>query len=690
MKNKLLSILINPYFLSLIFSGIIILSLPPIFSDYNTELIEREKTSIGYIFFSDLNNDSFSEKVEIFEFFGDRVGVKVFSNSALLNQWNYEGEIVNTKYPFTGDINGDERNDLFIFTLRKDTIYIDCFNPFLNEHYIKQKPIATYNKSNGELDCVVYPCQVQDTNNDTFNEFYFSICTTYSNTPRVMFAFDTANDTIYSSPQTCTNIWAPFSIKHSIDDKFYFSGNFSALATCDLQSTLSDWYSWFFVLDNKMNFVFEPVQIGYYPSELKIQPLISNDSLYYIALNIYYGAKDYSSSIILFNSNGYEVKKKDFTYSEEWMGAKLLSTDYNNYETFYILKQNGIIEEMDCKLTIINSVNTKVSINSNPIEIDIDNDGQNEFVFVGKDNETVVIAESDFENIVSLDITGNNTFYYCTKILNGENEPQLYLACDNYSYVYSYNANVLRHFKYVIYIGIFVGTYLFVSFIQKSQKHRIEQKYKTEKQIVELQLKALKSQIDPHFILNITNSIGSLIIKHDEEKTNYLLGKYGKLLRITLEGSDSISTTIETEIEYVKNYLILEKFRMNEKFDFEINLDSSLNRNVQIPKMLIHTFVENSIKHGIKCKKGNGFLSISVKDKIEYYEIIVRDNGIGRKKAKEIVGLGTGKGLSILDQILDLYYSLEKIKISYQINDLIDEQNEPNGTEVQVKVPKHS
>jgi sensor histidine kinase YesM len=104
-------------------------------------------------------------------------------------------------------------------------------------------------------------------------------------------------------------------------------------------------------------------------------------------------------------------------------------------------------------------------------------------------------------------------------------------------------------------------------------------------------------------------------------------------------------------------------------------------------KWLIHTFVENAVKHGINHLENKGEIQIKIENNKSDYIIYVCDNGIGREKAKELSVYSTGKGLGILEQILDLYYSLMKVRITYEIKDIFDDTDKLRGTEVCIKIP---
>ncbi len=319
--------------------------------------------------------------------------------------------------------------------------------------------------------------------------------------------------------------------------------------------------------------------------------------------------------------------------------------------------------------------------------MDIDGDNKNELIFQSKDLDNLIIARNDFSNYTFENCSSFGAIDNCSLKFNGHNSPELKVYSANEELTLLYHFNYLYYLKYPMYAGIYLTVFFFILLIQKGQKHRTELKYETEKRIAELQLLSLKNQIDPHFTLNILNSIGSLLYKQDREKADYVFGKYSKMLRQTVLNSDKIITTLSDELDYVENYLELEKFRNGNRFNWKKDVDEGINLNIKIPKMLIHTFVENAIKHGLRHLEKDGEVFISINKNSNDYKINIRDSGIGRKRAGEIEFSNTRKGMGILDQILDLYFNLEKVKITYDINDLTDENNNSIGTEVEIKIP---
>jgi hypothetical protein len=151
------------------------------------------------------------------------------------------------------------------------------------------------------------------------------------------------------------------------------------------------------------------------------------------------------------------------------------------------------------------------------------------------------------------------------------------------------------------------------------------------------QLTALKSQMNPHFLFNILNSLQDLILKHDIKNSNYYLNKFSLMMRKVLDvsGQDEISLT--TEVEMLDTYLELEKLRFGDDFNYSIKLDEKIDAdNLRLPPMIIQPFIENALKHGLLHKKGLKSLIIDFKIENMVLLCVITDNGVGRKKSEEI------------------------------------------------------
>ncbi len=209
-----------------------------------------------------------------------------------------------------------------------------------------------------------------------------------------------------------------------------------------------------------------------------------------------------------------------------------------------------------------------------------------------------------------------------------------------------------------------------------------------EKEKMELQLKTIKNQIDPHFAFNAINMISSIIYKSDPDTVYDHFSKLAHLIRKTLQDSAKVSRPLDEEIDFVKKYVEIQQARFKNKFDFQLHVEEDTDMNIEVPKMIIQTYVENSIKHGLIHQQEKGKLEIIVKPFNNGLQITVEDNGIGWQKAKELSRNSSGMGLKIVRQIFSMYNKMFKYNIKQEIINLRDKQGNPSGTKVLVTISR--
>jgi ligand-binding sensor domain-containing protein len=216
-----------------------------------------------------------------------------------------------------------------------------------------------------------------------------------------------------------------------------------------------------------------------------------------------------------------------------------------------------------------------------------------------------------------------------------------------------------------------------------------ERKALAEKEKMELQLKTIKNQIDPHFAFNAINMIGSMVYKNDPDMVYDYFSRFARLIRSTLQDSEKISRPLSEELDFVKNYVEIQKTRFAGKFAFQLEVGNEVDLNTEVPKMIIQTYTENAIKHGLMHRKDGGSLSIDIGERDMRMTITVEDNGIGREKAATLSKDSTKKGMQIIRQIFALYNKLFKYKISQEIIDLKDADGNALGTKVVLTIDKN-
>ncbi len=226
-----------------------------------------------------------------------------------------------------------------------------------------------------------------------------------------------------------------------------------------------------------------------------------------------------------------------------------------------------------------------------------------------------------------------------------------------------------------------------------NQLQEAETKLILEQKATESELKALKSQMNPHFMFNALNSIQEQFMYGNKLLANEQMGNFTDLTRKILTVSGKKKITIATEIDILTKYLELEKMRFTNEFNYEIIVGQNIDEQYhQIPPMLIQPFVENSIKHGLMHKSGAKNITVKFELSENENKIIceIEDNGIGREKSAELKQKNTTnhESFSILatQERLKMINTNEIEKDLLVFKDLKNENNEPIGTKVKLKI----
>ncbi len=152
---------------------------------------------------------------------------------------------------------------------------------------------------------------------------------------------------------------------------------------------------------------------------------------------------------------------------------------------------------------------------------------------------------------------------------------------------------------------------------------------------MELELKSIYAQINPHFIFNSLNSALLLVSKNKTEEAYSHISKFSKLLRSYIKSSRNKLILLNEEVKNLTNYIDLQQVRFKNKFNYEITLEDGLaEENIYIPSLLLQPFVENAIEHGLLGKDTTGNLVVSFSRSGDKLVCTIDDDGIGRKESK--------------------------------------------------------
>ncbi len=211
----------------------------------------------------------------------------------------------------------------------------------------------------------------------------------------------------------------------------------------------------------------------------------------------------------------------------------------------------------------------------------------------------------------------------------------------------------------------------------------------------ELEIQALRSQMNPHFIFNCLNAINRFILSHETEAASDYLTKFSRLMRMIMNHSRHSLITLAEEVEILELYLGMEVLRFKNAFDYQISIDSSIDTDdVRIPPLLLQPFVENAIWHGLMHKEERGLLSISMIVEDDTLLCFIRDNGIGRKRAAQLKSKSAEKhksmGLQITAERLALLTGTGEAGHFFRIEDLYDAEGNAMGTQVVLTIKINS
>ena len=244
-------------------------------------------------------------------------------------------------------------------------------------------------------------------------------------------------------------------------------------------------------------------------------------------------------------------------------------------------------------------------------------------------------------------------------------------------------------FILAIIFSFMIGSNLILK--RKNEKLRNEQEQSALRQkTLELEMQALRAQMNPHFIFNCLSAIDNLIQTNQPDKATTCLSRFARLVRGVLDSSKNNLVPFEKDFETMKLYLEMEKFRCNNKFNYHLEADEELlHGDYKVPPLIIQPFIENAIHHGLLNKlDGSRKLNVNARLVDEHIIFSITDNGIGRKKALAIRQMNKpdqqSYGLEITRERIQLHNRDDR-ETDLVISDL-EEEGLPAGTKAVVRI----
>jgi LytS/YehU family sensor histidine kinase len=230
---------------------------------------------------------------------------------------------------------------------------------------------------------------------------------------------------------------------------------------------------------------------------------------------------------------------------------------------------------------------------------------------------------------------------------------------------------------------VFIVVCCSIFILVKRRIKTIQTKAALTQQLADLEMKALRSQMNPHFVFNCLSSIQATILDGETEHAAEYVDKFSLLLRTVLNQSERPNITVQEEIDYLTTYLELECFRY-EDLQFTVNVANVEDAAfIHIPGMLLQPFIENAIQHGLSHKVGEKKIDVLFEEAENSIKVTIADNGIGRTASKEI-----NKNRSLAHQSLGIKNIEDRLKILFKDDKAkVEFIDELEGTTVIIQIP---
>lgn len=683
--------LVSPFLLAIPCTILIIILLPNLFPKYKSELIDQgliDKLG-GFEFWEDIDRDGNSERIVLFNNNDGKASIKIIEEDGYLGAHYYcRGEMF-SKYPFLyfGAFNNEGDKLILVYSMINDSIFLNCIDHANLQDFLFRDLFIGKVKTPGSKDTRPGTLFWEDLDNDGWKEVIFTLQTGFPLQPRGCYVYNFREGKLTKSPDMGVYFGITAIEDVNQDDyKELFTKTYAISNYSDSLGGMKDDHSaWIMAFNNDLKFLFPPVEFRGKYIKIRSLPIKTSNEWYLVSLVYQLIPGTQQPRVILTNLQGKVIRERNLTDTLEKPDYDLFYLGEDR-EHIYITNKKGYFEKIDVSLQPKETYNLIEVTSSIFLELDLDGDGKMEYVTMDNFGYMPIVFRKDLSYPLPIDLpmSRESRFIRGKALENGK--IAIFIQQADQYYVFSYDRNKLHFLKFPFYFGIYIFILGFIHLIRRLQRFQLEHRKKLSEEITALQLKSIKSQFDPHLTFNIMTSISYAVHQENKELAKQFIAKFSDFIRSIVTDSDKISRTLGRELMLISNYLDVEKIRLKH-FEYVIKTPDKVNLSVEIPKNIVLTFVENAVKHGIRPKESSATIIVSVEIKADgNLEIFIEDDGVGRTESKDTGKENTGKGLLIVEQILDLWYKLYGKQITWAIEDLKTD-NTSAGTRVKIIIP---
>jgi hypothetical protein len=689
-KPDLINILSNPFFLAALFVLPGIIYNEATVQKFVSETIHKSTVSEGQVYrYDDLNGDGKADLVRTKINNHGNAALVIEINDTILGQVNLKGEFpILCNNTFTGDYNSDRKMEIFAVTHSDANIWLSQVG-FSDTSTFKIKEIFIDSLwwKDGEDKFTVDLFGMYDMNGDGTKELLFKTSAGFSIYPRRVYCYDIKNDTLIKSIAFGTSV--NIAQIADIDGDSYPEIMLASAAPDNMMGKYAlpcpDNASWIVVLDHKLNLKFEPVKAGGTYSNTKVYYTKLQGREYLVAQTKSMGnRKSFTPKTIalrMLDSYGNIVKTNNIGVVDKYPDSEI---DHNGV---MIILEQGQLWQID---TLLRKKKYKKNGQLSRLDIHFSNNYKTGDYYLFSSYETggIVFGDAAFNQFIPIDVVfKRDRILQVCKLEPFDGNPQFAIQSGEEltHFIIKINPHYIYRFGY--YTGGYLILFTFILLIQWLQSRQMNKRFETERTISRLRLRAIKNEISPHFTLNVLNSIVALAYKGEPDKVYKKTMQFSKLIQASLLDSEKMTRTLEEELDFVKNYLDLQKLRFGDKIKYLISVGENVDYTTLLPKMVVQTYAENAYKHGLAMLENGGVLKINITQTDKYMIIEIDDNGAGRELTRKNKSGSTGKGQKIMQEYYRIINAMNKQKISCEIIDKKNEEEKPAGTKVIIKIP---
>ncbi len=627
---------------------------------------KTQNKNLSEHYYFDLNNDGKSEKLLRYSPSPNKTSVIIYNpDTKILGQFNLYGKFPGRSGIYTIDYDHSGHSSIILFTYSGDSLYINVIDPYAGTgNATRSRFIDTAPLEDGNANYVIQGGITDDANDDGYAEIYFSVNAGFALVPRNLYYYNFHDNVVRKSPLSGTG--PRYIIRAAdIDNDGHVEiwGDNSGYGNYKTPVPYTDQKAWLMVFSHTLDFKFDPVGFPEYPA--KITPVFfhSDSANYFAAVYQYSGTNDtLQNRLMLFTTGGNLLK----SISLEKYNLTKIDNCFTANNAIFLHDSKGILISFDRNLNKIRQIrNYELSGSATgPYDLTGDKTGT---LLISRDNSIWFYNEKGARISGTVLQNTGNSIAVPAKVNSYDGFSGIQLKTENFNYLLTISKRLVWFTFLAVVSGLFILIYLTVFFIQYLQILQLEKKTRYESKLREYQLIAVKNQISPHFIFNALTSISAMYHNEDKESANDFMVNLSRFMENVVQTSDKTIVDIESESEIVERYLAIEKIRFGEDFHYSIQIPDDC-KNVKIPSMSIHTFVENSVKHGLAPKKGQKHLDVYAARTKNSVQIVVEDDGLGLGYKNDKV-VSTGKGLVLVKQMFSTYKLITGKEISYRLEE---------------------